>query len=128
MPFLQAFIGLLIPVSLAAAVLAKAPVLAVLMSFVPLVPVLAVLAMEMAALGDFCRNYGFRARRRDYLRLVLGTLPYYTLLAFAATHAVARELGGNRSWEKTAHVGAHRTAPAAAIAVERWADAADQTA
>ena len=128
MPFLQAFIGLLIPMSLAATVLAKAPVLAALMSFVPLVPVLAVLAMEIAGLGDFCRNYGFRARWRDYLRLVLGTLPYHTLLAFAATRAVARELRGNRSWEKTAHVGAHRTAPAAAIAVERWADAADRTA
>jgi glycosyltransferase XagB len=128
MPFLQAFIGLLIPVSLAATVLAKAPVLAALMSFVPLVPVLAVLAMEAVGLGDFCRNYGFRARWRDYLRLVLGTLPYHTLLAFAATRAVARELRGNRSWEKTAHVGAHRTEPAAAMAVERWADAADRTA
>jgi cellulose synthase/poly-beta-1,6-N-acetylglucosamine synthase-like glycosyltransferase/putative flippase GtrA len=128
MPFLQAFIGLLIPVSLAATVLAKAPVLAALMSFVPLVPVLAVLAMEAVGLGEFCRNYGFRARWRDYLRLVVGTLPYHTLLAFAATRAVARELRGNRSWEKTAHVGAHRSEPAAAVAVERWADATDRTA
>jgi glycosyltransferase XagB len=128
MPFLQAFIGLLIPVSLAATVLAKAPVLAALVSFVPLVPVLGVLATEAVGLGDFCRNYGLRARWRDYLRLVLGTLPYHTLLAFAAIRAVARELRGNRSWEKTAHVGAHRTEPAAAMAVERWADAAHRTA
>jgi hypothetical protein len=115
-------------VSLAATVLAKAPVLAALMSFVPLVPVLAVLTTEAVGLGEFCRNYGFRARWRDYLRLVLGTLPYHALLAFAATRAVARELRGNRSWEKTAHVGAHRTQPAAAVAVERWADATDRTA
>jgi cellulose synthase/poly-beta-1,6-N-acetylglucosamine synthase-like glycosyltransferase/putative flippase GtrA len=128
MPFLQAFIGLLIPVSLAATIVAKAPTLAALMSFVPLVPVLAVLAVEAVGLGEFCRNYGFRARWRDYLRLVLGTLPYHTLLAFAATRAVARELRGNRTWEKTAHVGAHRTEPAVAVAVERWADATDRTA
>jgi cellulose synthase/poly-beta-1,6-N-acetylglucosamine synthase-like glycosyltransferase/putative flippase GtrA len=128
MPFLQAFIGLLIPVSLAATIFAKAPTLAALMSFVPLVPVLAVLAMEVVGLGEFCRNYGFRVRLRDYLRLVLGTLPYHTLLAFAATRAVARELRGNRTWEKTAHVGAHRTEPAAAVAGERWADATDRTA
>jgi glycosyltransferase XagB len=128
MPFLQAFIGLLIPLSLAATVLAKAPVLAALLSFVPLVPMLAVLTMEVVGLGEFCRNYGFRARLRDYLRLVLGMLPYHTLLAFAATRAVVRELRGNRSWEKTAHVGAHWTEPAAAVAAVRWADAADRTA
>jgi cellulose synthase/poly-beta-1,6-N-acetylglucosamine synthase-like glycosyltransferase/putative flippase GtrA len=128
MPFLQAFIGLLIPMSLAATIFAKAPTLAALMSFVPLVPVLAVLAMEAVGLGEFCRNYGFRARLRDYLRLVLGTLPYHTLLAFAATRAVARELRGNRTWEKTAHVGAHRAQPAAAVAAERWAEATDRTA
>ncbi len=46
MPFLQALIGLLIPLSLAATILAKAPVLAALISFVPLVPALAVLVME----------------------------------------------------------------------------------
>jgi len=128
MPFLQAFIGLLIPVSLATTILAKAPTLAALISFVPLVPVLAVLVTEAVGLGEFCRNYGFRARWRDYLRLVLGTLPYHALLAFAATRAVARELVGNRSWEKTAHVGAHRTEPARAVAVGRWADLTDRTA
>jgi cellulose synthase/poly-beta-1,6-N-acetylglucosamine synthase-like glycosyltransferase len=128
MPFLQAFIGLLIPVSLAATILAKAPVLVALVSFLPLVPVLAVLVMEAVGLGEFCRNYGFRARWRDYLRLVLGTLPYHALLTLAAVRAVARELRGNRSWEKTAHVGAHRSRPAAAVAVERWAEAVDRTA
>jgi cellulose synthase/poly-beta-1,6-N-acetylglucosamine synthase-like glycosyltransferase len=128
MPFLQAFVGLLIPVSLAATTLAKAPTLAALISFVPLVPVLAVLVTEAVGLGEFCRNYGFRARWRDYLRLVLGTLPYHALLAFAAARAVARELVGNRSWEKTAHVGAHRTEPATAVTVEPWADEAHRTA
>jgi hypothetical protein len=87
-------------------------VLAALISFVPLVPVLAVLVMEAVALGELGRNYGFRVRLRDHLRLVLGTLPYHALLSLAAVRAVARELRGNRSWEKTAHVGAHRAAPA----------------
>jgi hypothetical protein len=129
MPFLQAFVGLLIPLSLAATILLNAPVLAALISFVPLLPMLAVLVMEAAGLGEFCRNYGLRARTRDYLRLVFGTLPYHALLALAATRAVARELRGNRTWEKTAHVGAHRTEPAAATAsVERWAGATDQSA
>jgi cellulose synthase/poly-beta-1,6-N-acetylglucosamine synthase-like glycosyltransferase/putative flippase GtrA len=127
MPFLQAFIGLLIPLSFATTILAKVPVLAALITFIPLLPVLAVLVMEGVALGEFCRSYGFRARVRDYLRLVLGTLPYHTLLALAAVRAVVRELLGNRSWEKTAHVGAHRAEPATAVAAEPWA-MSDRTA
>jgi cellulose synthase/poly-beta-1,6-N-acetylglucosamine synthase-like glycosyltransferase/putative flippase GtrA len=130
MPFLQAFIGLLIPLSFATTLLAKVPVLAALLSFIPLVPVLAVLVMEAVALGELCRNYGFRVRLRDYLRLVLGTLPYHALLSLAAARAVGRELRGNRSWEKTAHVGAHRAdpAPAPAVAAGPWADLGDRTA
>jgi glycosyltransferase XagB len=127
MPFLQAFIGLLIPMAFATTVLAKVPVLAALITFIPLVPVLAVLVMEAVALGELCRNYGFRARLRDYLRLVLGTLPYHTLLALAAMRAVLRELRGNRSWEKTAHVGAHRSEPAP-VDLDRWIGMGDRTA
>jgi hypothetical protein len=91
------------------------------------VPVLAVLVMETVALGELCRNYGFRARLRDYLRLVLGTLPYHALLSLAAMRAVLRELRGNRSWEKTAHVGAHRPEPTA-VDLDRWIGMSDRTA
>jgi cellulose synthase/poly-beta-1,6-N-acetylglucosamine synthase-like glycosyltransferase len=108
MPFLQAFTGALIPVSLAMMILLDLPVVAALLTFVPLVPTLATLAVEAAALGEFCRNYQRRARIRDYLRLLLGTFPYHLLLGMAALRAVIRERRGERGWEKTAHVGAHR--------------------
>jgi glycosyltransferase XagB len=110
MPFLQAFTGVLIPVSLATMILLDLPVLAALITFVPLVPTLATLAVEAAGLGEFCRNYGHRARLLDYLRLLVGTFPYHLLLGGAALRAVLRERRGERGWEKTAHVGAHRTA------------------
>jgi cellulose synthase/poly-beta-1,6-N-acetylglucosamine synthase-like glycosyltransferase len=108
MPFLQAFTGVLIPLSLATMILLDLPVVAALLTFVPLVPTLATLAVEVAALGEFCRNYQRRARIRDYLRLLLGTFPYHLLLGMAALRAVIRERRGERGWEKTAHVGAHR--------------------
>jgi hypothetical protein len=79
---------------------------------VPLVATLATLAVEAAGLGEFCRSYGHRARLRDYLRLLLGTFPYHLLLGAAALRAVLRERRGERGWEKTAHVGAHRTSGA----------------
>jgi glycosyltransferase XagB len=112
MPFLQAFTGVLIPVSLATMILLDLPVLAALITFVPLVATLATLAVEAAGLGEFCRSYGHRARPLDYLRLLFGTFPYHLLLGAAALRAVLRERRGERGWEKTAHVGAHRTAGA----------------
>ena len=108
MPFLQAFTGVLIPVSLAMMILLDLPVVAALLTFIPLIPTLATIAVEAAALGEFCRNYQRRATIRDYLRLLLGTFPYHLLLGMAALRAVVRERRGERGWEKTAHVGAHR--------------------
>ncbi len=112
MPFLQAATGLLVPVSLVVAVLAKVPTQFVLLSYLPLVPSLVSLAVEVAGLGEFGRSYGVRIRVRDYVRLLLGTFPYQLLLAFAAVRAVLRQARGDRSWEKTAHANAHRV-PAA---------------
>jgi hypothetical protein len=106
----------------------KVPVLAALISFLPLTPTLMVVVVEVAGLGEFCRSYGFKPRPRDYLRLVLGTAVYHLLLAAAAFRAVARELRGHRGWEKTAHVGAHRSLPAGAPRPLDWAQPTDRTA
>jgi cellulose synthase/poly-beta-1,6-N-acetylglucosamine synthase-like glycosyltransferase len=127
-PFLQAFIGVLIPLSLFAIVFIKMPVLAALISFLPMIPMIAVLIVEVVGLREFCRNYGFQTGWRDYLRLSLGTIPYHALLALAAVRAVVRELRGNRGWEKTAHVGAHRAEPAMPLNLERWAGVTDRSA
>jgi glycosyltransferase XagB len=112
MPFLQALTGVLIPVSLVTMIVLDLPVLAALLTFVPLVPTLAALVVEAAALGEFCRSYHHRATPLDYLRLLLGAFPYHLLLGAAALRAVLRESRGERGWEKTGHVGAHREAGA----------------
>jgi cellulose synthase/poly-beta-1,6-N-acetylglucosamine synthase-like glycosyltransferase len=106
-PFLQAFLAILLPLSVAAAVLADLPIVLTLLSFLPLVPLLMILAVEAVGLSEFGRDYGMRVRIRDYARLVVGFLPYHLLLAGAACHAASRELRGVNNWEKTAHVGAH---------------------
>jgi cellulose synthase/poly-beta-1,6-N-acetylglucosamine synthase-like glycosyltransferase len=129
MPFLQAFIGPLVPLSIAAVLLLKVPVLAALISFLPLTPTLIVVVVEIVGLGEFCRAYGFRPRVRDYVRLVLGTAVYHLLLAAAAFRAVARELRGHRGWEKTDHIGAHRTLPADPAPIPlSWAATTDRSA
>jgi cellulose synthase/poly-beta-1,6-N-acetylglucosamine synthase-like glycosyltransferase len=110
MPFMQAFSGVLLPVSLICMFVLKAPDLFVLATFVPLVPTLITIGIEAVGLHEFGRQFGVKVRVRDYVRLVVGTVPYQIVLAAAAVRATVRELRGVGSWEKTSHIGAHRTA------------------
>jgi cellulose synthase/poly-beta-1,6-N-acetylglucosamine synthase-like glycosyltransferase len=112
MPYAMAIAWLLIPVAIGTAVAVKVPVTITLISFLPALPMLAILVAEAAGLGEFCRTYGERASMRDYGRLVLGLLLYQAVLAFAAARAVVREARGARDWDKTAHLGLHLAQPA----------------
>ncbi len=111
MPFLQAFTGLMIPVSIGLVLFAQVPVLVAMATFLPVVPTLVTLVVEAAGLGEFGRSYGVKVRLRDYVKLVLGTFPYQVFLAAAAIRAAVREARGDSSWEKTEHTGAHVTGP-----------------
>jgi cellulose synthase/poly-beta-1,6-N-acetylglucosamine synthase-like glycosyltransferase len=108
MPFMQAFSGLMVPVSLATMLLFRAPMPFVLLTYVPLGATLATLVVEVIGLAEFNRMFGLKVRIRDYVKLVLGSVPYQLLLAGAAIRASVREIKGERGWEKTEHVGAHR--------------------
>jgi cellulose synthase/poly-beta-1,6-N-acetylglucosamine synthase-like glycosyltransferase len=107
MPYAMAIAWLLLPAAIGTAVAVKAPIPITLVSFLPAVPMLSMLAVEVAGLGEFCRTYQERASMRDYGRLVLGLPLYQVVLGFAAARAVAREVRGARGWEKTAHLGRH---------------------
>jgi cellulose synthase/poly-beta-1,6-N-acetylglucosamine synthase-like glycosyltransferase len=115
MPFLQAFSGLLIPLAVVLILFVKVPTVVALITFVPLAPTLVTLAVEIAGLGEFGRLYREKVRVRDYVRLVLGTIPFQVFLAMAAVRSVVRQLRNQTGWEKTEHTGAHRD-PAAASA------------
>jgi cellulose synthase/poly-beta-1,6-N-acetylglucosamine synthase-like glycosyltransferase len=106
-PFLQAFAGICIPVSIGFAIWAKVPLVVALISFVPAIPTVAMICFEIVGLREFCRVYYVRARLLDYLTLIVGTPIYQILLGLSAIRAVVREAAGQRGWEKTAHSGAH---------------------
>jgi cellulose synthase/poly-beta-1,6-N-acetylglucosamine synthase-like glycosyltransferase len=107
MPFAQALAGAMVPISVLTMVLFKAPAPFVLLTFAPLLPTLATVAVECTGLHEFGLCFGEKIRLRDYARLVIGTVPYQLILAGAAVRASWREMRGERSWEKTEHVGAH---------------------
>jgi cellulose synthase/poly-beta-1,6-N-acetylglucosamine synthase-like glycosyltransferase len=110
MPFMQAFSGLMVPVSLATLLFFRAPMPFVLFTYVPLAATLATLVVEIIGLAEFNRMFGLKVRIRDYLKLTLGAVPYQLLLAVAALRASVREIRGERGWEKTEHINAHRGA------------------
>jgi cellulose synthase/poly-beta-1,6-N-acetylglucosamine synthase-like glycosyltransferase len=110
MPFVQATTGLLIPLSVLMIVFIKVPTGIALVSFIPVAPTLMLLAIEIAGLGEFGRLYGEKVRVRDYVKLVLGLIPYQLFLAAAAVRSVVRQLQRRNGWEKTEHTNQHRTA------------------
>jgi len=105
-PILQALMGLSIPLALVTLAL-KLPILLALLSFLPVLPLASILVAELIGLTLFCREFSLPARPRDYVRLLVGCVPYQLLLCVAAVRAGWRELHGITNWEKTAHVGAH---------------------
>jgi ABC-type polysaccharide transport system permease subunit len=121
-PFLQAFAGLGIPFAIVTALLAQVPVGVALITFLPAVPTLAMVTFEVVGFREFCRVYYARPRFTDYLRLLISTPFYQMVLAAGACRAVARELRGLRSWEKTSHAGAHRAPGTGAAELARGMD------
>jgi len=111
MPFMQAFSGAMVPLSLLTMLFFRAPMPFVLLTYVPMAATLATLTIEVIGLAEFDRMFGLKVRLRDYLVLIVGAVPYQLLLAVAAVRASAREVRGERGWEKTEHVGAHRDEP-----------------
>jgi cellulose synthase/poly-beta-1,6-N-acetylglucosamine synthase-like glycosyltransferase len=108
MPFLQALIGLFIPVAILMVLMTRVEPFVAMISFLPLSLTVITLAVEAVGLAEFGRLYERRVRGRDYARLVLGMFPYQLFLGAAAIRAVYRERRGLNGWEKTEHTGAHR--------------------
>jgi cellulose synthase/poly-beta-1,6-N-acetylglucosamine synthase-like glycosyltransferase len=111
-PFMQAFAGIGVPLAIVCALAVKVPVGIALVTFLPALPTIAMVVFELVGVREFCRVYLVRPRLVDYVRLAVGTPFYQLMLAAAACRAVVREARGQRGWEKTAHSGAHRPAPA----------------
>lgn len=108
MPFAQAFAGLLVPISFVTMIALEAPPQFVLITLLPLAPTIATMVIELIGLSEFDRMFDLDTRWRDYGKLVIGTGVYQLVLAIAAIRATVRESRGERGWEKTEHVGAHR--------------------
>jgi cellulose synthase/poly-beta-1,6-N-acetylglucosamine synthase-like glycosyltransferase len=123
-PLFQALTTLYLPISLWMIVAVKMPVLVAMLSSLPLYVLLIGFAISLAGLYEFTHVHRLRPSWRSPIWMAIAYLPYQWILGYAALRAVWRQLRGVNTWEKTAHVGAHRVAqdtpaPHPAVALDK---------
>jgi glycosyltransferase XagB len=107
-PQFQALLGLYVLFSLVTMFSLKVPVQVALISYLPVVMLVAQFLVSVVGLREFTAAHGLKLTRANLVHLALAWFPYQIVLAYAAGRAVVRQARGINNWEKTAHVGAHR--------------------
>ncbi len=108
-PQAQALLGIYFIFSLTTMLTFKTPVLVALISFLPVLLLLAHLLVSVIGLHEFAGAHGLKAPLRTVLLLAIAWIPYQLVLSYAALRAVRRQSRGIINWEKTQHIGAHRS-------------------
>lgn len=114
-PLLQAVTMLYLPISIWMIFYAKAPILVAMISSLPVYVLILQLVISLLGLHEFTEAHGLKASPRAFLALTAAYFPYQWLLGYAAIRAVWRQLRRINTWEKTAHVGAHRVTTGATV-------------
>ncbi|MER6632610.1 glycosyltransferase [Streptomyces sp. NPDC000987] len=110
-PHGQALLGVYLLVSLGMMFFLKVPVLVALVSWLPVLMLLAHFVTQSVGLYEFTDAHGLRGSPMAVLKMAAAWYPYQLVLAYAAIRAMRRQMAGRSDWEKTQHVGAHRTEP-----------------
>lgn len=109
MPLIQAMTFILIPSTVLLGVLHGFPLVVALATFLPLTILFTTGVVQLIGLREFARAYDRPLSLRTQVGMLLGMIPYGLVLTYAALRAMLREARGERGWEKTVHVDAHRT-------------------
>ncbi len=112
-PHAQAVLGLYVPISLLMVFFLNVPVTVALVSYLPVMLLVAHFMTSMVGLYEFTSAHHLPANWRMVFKLALAWYPYQLVLAYSAARALRRHLAHRNDWEKTQHIGAHRTPKAA---------------
>lgn len=109
LPEVQAFLALFIPVSILMFFFVKLPLWFAMLTFLPLYCFVLAAFIDLAGLHEFLKVHHGSWRWREPFILLLAFFPYQWLLSIGALRAVYRHMRGTSNWEKTAHIGQHRS-------------------
>ncbi len=112
LPELQAFFTLMVPISLLMFFLVKLPLWFAMFTFMPLYCFLLAAFIDLAGLHEFLKAHKRKWSWREAFVMMLAFFPYQWMLSIGAIRAVLRHIQGTANWEKTAHIGQHRTSAA----------------
>lgn len=113
--FAMALAGVLLPIAFVTAVALSLPAGIVMITYVPLIPLLLTVVFEILVLREFGRDMNFKIGLRDYVLLVVSTPFYQAMLLYSAVAAAVKFRRRNFSWDKTPHTGTHLGISAASI-------------
>jgi cellulose synthase/poly-beta-1,6-N-acetylglucosamine synthase-like glycosyltransferase len=111
LPELQAFFAVMIPIAIVMFFLVKFPLWLALFTFIPLYCFVLAVFIDLAGLHEFLKAHNRKWSWREALILIIAFFPYQAILGIGAIRAVYRAIRGTSNWEKTAHVGQHRSGP-----------------
>lgn len=113
-PLQQAVMMLYLPLSFWMMFYLKVPVLVAMISLLPLYVVVTQFVISLIGLYEFTTVHRLKPGWVSPLWLAAAYMPYQWMLSYAALRAVWRQARRVNSWEKTRHIGAHRTQPGTA--------------
>src|SRR5579884_616947 len=109
LPEVQAFFAILVPISVLMFFFVKRPLVMAMLTFLPLYCFLMAVFIDVAGLHEFLIAHDRPWRWREAIIMLLAFFPYQAILGWASVRAVYRQLRGASDWEKTAHIGQHRS-------------------
>jgi cellulose synthase/poly-beta-1,6-N-acetylglucosamine synthase-like glycosyltransferase len=113
LPEVQALFALMVPVSVVMFFFVQLPLWIAMFTYLPLYCFILAIFIDLAGLHEFLKAHHRPWKWTEAIVTLLAFIPYQVLLGLGAIRAVYRYLKGTTNWEKTAHVGQHRTKAAA---------------
>lgn len=109
LPELQAFFALMVPISLVMFFLVKLPLWLAMFTFLPLYCFILAIFIDLAGLHEFLKAHERKWSWREALIMLVAFFPYQGILGLGAMRAIYRFIKGTKNWEKTTHIGQHRS-------------------
>jgi glycosyltransferase XagB len=107
-PIAQAILFLFIPVSIYLAFTIKTSIWITMLTILPIYMLILQLVVSIIGFYEFAHDYKIKFPTWFPFAIIVSFIPYQILIGIGAYRSIIRLIKGSTSWEKTAHINAHR--------------------